>query len=260
MNLMIIDVETGGLEADAHPMVELGAALFNVEHRALLWAYSTLLHDDRPNEAVHINGITDEARLEMARVHGALTSGGSDPLSPLWSLVVGTPITAFAAHVAGFDRAFLERHNGSDQGSDSPVAVKGRDGKPIPWICTEQDITWPKLKERRPCRHLAHLCLDHGIPVGTQHRALADVLMIVELFRQVDDLEEQVAQALKPRAVFQGQQRFEDNELAKQAGFRWDGSGDECGRAKTWWKVLPFDTPQAPTDERPFPIKLLKPL
>ena len=56
MNLMILDAETGGLDADAHPMVELGAALFNVEHRALLWAYSTLLHDDRPNEAVHING------------------------------------------------------------------------------------------------------------------------------------------------------------------------------------------------------------
>jgi DNA polymerase-3 subunit epsilon len=231
MNLMILDVETGG-----------------VENRGLLWAFSTLI-PGTSNEAAHINGISPELLASMCAVAEDL---GTGLLEPFLDVLRQTPVAALVAHVAKFDQGFVEAF------FEEPLS--DNDGVAIPWVCTEQDITWPKMKDRRPCRHLAHLCLDHGIPVGTQHRALADVMMIVELLKQVDDLEDQVARALKPRAVFQGQQRFEDNELAKQHGFRWDASGEECGRAKSWWKVLPFDTPQAPTDERPFPIKLLKPL
>ena len=78
MNVMILDVETGGLEAGEDPMVEFGCALFDVENRGLLWAFSTLI-PGTSNKAAHVNGISTELLGSMCVVAGDMGTGLLEP-------------------------------------------------------------------------------------------------------------------------------------------------------------------------------------
>jgi DNA polymerase III epsilon subunit-like protein len=236
MLLLVIDTETTGVERAADHLIEWAAALYSVEERAILWAHSAIVPstDTNPPDAALVNHITD-AMLVVPWTE-------RESLLPLVGVAgeTGVPLTAIAAHNAEFDRAFVER----------AMFPFHRHGKPIPWIDTRSDITYPRA---RGSQHLSHICADHGIPAVQAHRALSDVLMLCELLGKVDDLEAQIAQALLPRALFESLQPFEENHLAKAHGFGY--SVPPGYKKKMWWRKLPADTECEPTAERPFELR-----
>ena len=194
---------------------------------------------------IHINNITQEmmqATIEVYDQHPVFAEADG-ALAPILQLCDSGAVDICAAHNRDFDQAFI------DAMAENPPLLRGRDRMPLPWICTYEGIHFPQQKSKGALRYLA---VDHGIPLGSQkHRALADVQLVCELLALVDDLDEQIVQALKPTAMFQALVSYDDRDLAKKAGFRWNSE------ARRWQKKLPADTAIEPTQKRPFPVRVV---
>jgi DNA polymerase-3 subunit epsilon len=241
MRILVLDVETTGLKAGRDALLEVGAAVFASEVKAMIWAYSTLLPIQVENPAVHINNITQDVMKAGVDLYAwkPAFADVDGPLAPILQLCDSGAVDICAAHNKDFDQGFI------DALAENPPLLRNQDRIAIPWFCTE-DITYPKQQRSKALRYLA---VDHGIPVGSQlHRALADVLLTCELLAQVEDLDVQIVEASKPRALFHALVSYDDRELAKKAGFRWNKT------AKRWEKKLPHDTPLEPTGKRTFRI------
>lgn len=234
--LLILDTETSGLE-ETDALLEWAAALYHVGERSILWSHSAIVPSVDTNPIPEINGISN-LLLAAARTHWSCR----ESLLPLVTIAgeSGVELTAILAHNAEFDRRFLE----------SAMFPLHRAGVPIPWLDTQSDIVYPHA---RGSQHLSHLCADHGLVAVQQHRALSDVMMLCALLSLVDDLEEQVATALLPSALFEALVSFDDRELAKNAGFGWSMPPGE--RKKMWWRKLPEETSTERCEGRPFEMR-----
>jgi hypothetical protein len=84
--------------------------------------------------------------------------------------------------------------------------------------------------------NLITTALNHGIGVTKAHRALSDCQLIAELFDRTEDLqglfERAIARANEPRYLVIAQVSFDQQDLAKSAGFYWQPDG------KLWVKEL----------------------
>ena len=90
------------------------------------------------------------------------------------------------------------------------------------WICSMDDITWPadrQLKSRPSVRDLA---LAYGVPVWNAHRALTDCIYLAEVFKRCSELEQLLVRALEPKVLLRAEISYEERQLAKNAGFRWN--------------------------------------
>lgn len=249
MRILVLDVETTGLKKGRDALLEVGAAVFDSEVKAMIWAYSTLLPIQVENQAVHINNITQDMMKSIIDLYAwkPAFADVDGPLAPILQLCDSGAVDVCAAHNREFDQGFI------DALAENPPLLRNQDRTPIPWFNTI-DINYPKQKSKSALRYLA---VDHGIPVGSQlHRALSDVLLTCELLAQVENLDVEIVEALKPRTVFEALVAYEDRELAKKAGFRWNANGASHTKRKPgrWEKKLPHDTPTEPTDKRPFRI------
>ena len=196
-NLLILDTETSGLDSQTDSCIEVGAVLFNVGNRAVLTQISFLLPvDDNPAES--INKIPPEiTRLKQPFREAIKYFNDLLDISD-----------AMLAHNAAFDKQWFGK------------GLLPRINKP--WICSMEDIFWPKnlnIKSRPSVRDLA---LAYEVPVWGAHRALTDCLYIVEVLRRCENLDELLIQALQPRQLMIAQVSYENRHLAKNAGFRWN--------------------------------------
>lgn len=197
--VLLLDTETTGTDEGA-ACVEVAVALFSVPHATVLRSFSSLISHPT-NEAEAINGISVDVLAEA-------------PLSAaVWALVnaLAREAEAIVSHGAEFDRRFVPEH-----------VAPG-----LPWICTLEDVLWPRA--RRPGESLVALALAHGLGVGSAHRAMADVDLLARLLGRVKELGGDVggmlARGLRPKARFAvADRRFDParNELAKAHGFAWD--------------------------------------
>lgn len=230
MYLLVLDTETTGIpEDDPTPvMIELAAALYSVERKTTLWQFGTILNAAEENPVEHINGIS------AGDLADAPTS-----LEPLRIMIDNSPAAAaVVAHNAEFDQGFVmaSPHKG--------IFSSYR------WVCSCWDFEYDKC---RGSRHLSHLLTDHGLPGHTQrHRALADVLDLCDLLSCLNNLEEQVQDALKPQGLWQSLQPFAKNKEAKDRGFGWKAE------VKQWQRKMPLDF-KVPEDW-PFRVRLIKAL
>lgn len=197
-NVLLLDVETTGLDPATDQVIEVGAILYSLEHATSLISYSTLVHAET-NAAEHINRIP---------VNALVTKGVAPNLA--WGMIgnLAEWSDAILAHYAEFERSF----------SPPPLlTVK-------PWICTKSDIRWPK--EHRPEMSLIPLTLAHDLGVVTAHRALADCDMLARLLTRCHELGHDVTamleRGLRPKVTLIANVSYDDRELAKQAGFRWN--------------------------------------
>lgn len=198
-NLIIIDLETTGLEEDA-TAIEVAVSLFSVPHRAVIRSFSSLILGDS-NPAEGINGIP-----------AALLAEGTKA-EDVWRGIakMGARADAVCAHNAAFDSRFV------------PASVF--DSKP--WICSCEDLLWPRAE--RIGMGLVPLALAHGLGVASAHRASVDVDILSRLLSRVAemgvDLQEFLARGLRPKALFTlADTRFDAarNETAGNLGFRWN--------------------------------------
>ena len=196
-NILVLDTETTGLDFQNDYCLEVGAILFNVGKRSVLSQVSFLLPVSE-NPAESINKIPADITRIIQPYREALE---------YLKTLIGTA-DAMLAHNAAFDREWF--------GKGSLPEVKK------PWICSMDDISWPKqlnIKNRPSVRDLA---LAYEVPVWSAHRALTDCIYLIEVLRRCDDLEELLLHALEPRKLMRAKVSYEQRHLAKNAGFRWN--------------------------------------
>ena len=127
--LLLVDVETTGLEPPRAELCEIGAVLFSTAHRAVIQQLSFLL-PVTVNDAEAINGIDPSLTLQSAPT--------AEPRALFFSLVAQAD--ALVAHNAAFDRPWIEGF----------FALNGQPAPTTPWICTCEDIDWPGVRPN-PC-------------------------------------------------------------------------------------------------------------
>jgi len=214
--LLIVDVETTGLEPGDASLVEVGAVLFDVGQRAVLSQVSTLLPVDE-NPVERINGIraaTTQAMPDVVR----------DQALALVQALAGHA-DAYVAHNAAFDSKWL------------PELTER------PWICTMEDVRWPKARKGHPS--VMSLALDYGVPVWAAHRALTDCTYLAQVMEREPELEVLLRAALEPRGYYVALVPYEKRQLCKDAGFVWDRQVPKAWSKKlsaTEAEALPFPT------------------
>lgn len=167
MNLLLIDTETTGLDPKNCTVIEVGAMLYNVEHKKMLQCFSTLLPCES-NPVEHINNI--KAELTQCRM------GIHSPLMLLKDMAKNADF--IMAHNAQFDKRFLKTIPELDEQFWEKY-----------WICTKNDFNWPS----RPSRlRLQDICESFGIPYTNAHRALADCLLLAKCLTKVEDLTQRI--------------------------------------------------------------------
>jgi DNA polymerase-3 subunit epsilon len=208
---LILDTETTSLEPPPKgAAIEVAVTLFDLTHAQPVESFASLIRCDR-NEAVRVNGIP----IEMLK--------SASPSAIVWGHVkaIAERAQVVVAHNAEFDRQFTP-----DLG--------------IPWVCSEGDIQWPHQARGGS---LVNLALSLGLGVASAHRAMADVDTLARIFTRLvergHDLSELVRHAMRPKALFYALVSFEEKELAKECGFRWDGS------EKVWFKRMAVDDVKA---------------
>jgi DNA polymerase-3 subunit epsilon len=132
---------------------------------------------------------------------------------------------------------YIVAHNGN--AFDKPLLLKEceRHGVLLPrkhWIDTMTDIPYPESIKTRSLKHLA---AEHGFLNPFAHRALFDVMTILNVMSRYD-FSKIVERSMSPRVTVRAitMKPWEDdgmsNAVAKELGFRFDG-----GR-KMWLKTV----------------------
>jgi len=220
VDLLLIDVETTGVDPSKDRVIEVAAAFFNLERAMVVEQHSWLVRAEE-NAAEEVNGIP----AEILRTHPRVRDEASiDRVVAPWALAAD----AVAAHNAAFDRRFFS------------AEIRCR-----PWICTMDDVAWPRGSATKG---LDRIAVAHGVPVVAAHRAMTDVDLLARLLERVAELGHNLVEmmqlALQPKARFIVKERAfseERNELAKKAGFTFDRP------TKTWGRFMrPADTVDLP--------------
>lgn len=221
-NLLIVDVETTGLDRERDRVIELGCILWSVEHRTSIEVYSRLL-DAPENPAEAVNGIPGGLLATLKR-------------EPVFDGFIEMALDAdvIVAHQADFDRAFVMRALGGIPEREWPMAVVA------PWICTREDMSWPRTGAGES---LIATALAHGVTVVSAHRAINDCQLLARLFEAVPDIDVRLEAALQhaklPKGRLVSTAPYEDRELVKSFGFKWDPA------RKEWWRVMALDDAKA---------------
>ena len=218
--LLIIDTETTGLDPEHDHCVEVGAILFDVRSQSVLHQLSFLL-PVQSNAAEPINHIP--ASVSRCR------QPWRQSLDLFVELVAAADV--LVAHNAAFDRQWFGC-------GELPEIAK-------PWLCTMEDIRWPRDRQLKPRPSVRDLALAYGIPVWAAHRALTDCIYLAEVLARCDDLDTLLDRGLEPRQWMRANVSYADRSLAKEAGFRWNdpvkGSWTRRLSAREA-EELPFDT------------------
>lgn len=212
--LGIIDFETTSLDPSTGHVIEAAFGLYDLEHASLVNITSRLVQ--APPEEV----------ARTRKVHGIPTDLPGFYGVPFESLVSeiriwSDHIDAMSAYNASFDRSWIPSSATYER----------------PWVCLCNDIEWPRESSGKSLLAVAHA---HGVQVGSLHRAANDVLLCADLLTRAHelgaDLVDLVQRGLRPKVRYRAVVSYDTNQLAKDAGFRWDPAG------KMWWKdIVPED-------------------
>ena len=163
MRWVVVDVETGGLDAERDPLLAIGAVAIEHGHIGLDASLEVGLAQARS---------TDAANILIHGISGSEQRAGSSPQAALldWlEFARGTPRVAFHA---AFDQAVLQRDERARLGL-SPKA---------PWFdaAVVAPLLFPEAAPR--CRQLDDWLAHFGIAVYARHGALADAYATAELW------------------------------------------------------------------------------
>ncbi len=214
MLLLGLDFETTGLDFERDRIVEMGVVLWDTDLQMPMRLANLLLREDgdppmSPELEAKI-GITNAMLLE----HG-------QPRRKMLAVLDAMPtFVAFVAHNGNrFDRPMLK----------AELARHGRDEIDALWIDTSTDVDYPP--EKSDTRKLVYLAALHGFLNPFAHRALFDVLTMLFVLKDYP-IEDVLFNARQPTVELVAQVSFANNQLAKDAGYRWEGD------RKVWRKEV----------------------
>lgn len=205
MNVLIIDLETTGLNPSTDVVIEVGAILYSISFLDVLAQFSSILPAGS-NPAYAVNGISPDLleanRVNQGRWHRLVES-------TLGELCHHTDVVV--AYNADFEKRWIDQ---------PPLSVLSKyplaDAMAMPW-----------QKARKTGCSLVQLALDYHLPILSAHRALADCDLVARLFSAVGDSEEimnMLRVALEEPVIAVADVSYSDKDLAKKAGFRWNQS------------------------------------
>ncbi|MCB0341629.1 MAG: 3'-5' exonuclease [Pseudobdellovibrionaceae bacterium] len=227
MLILGLDFETTGLDATENRVIEIGAVVWDTDRRRPVQLFSELIkpepHIQLPPEITEVTGITQE---DIDR----FGEDGVAAFSRLQDLV--SQCDYVVAHNVSFDRSFYE----NELMRCGFVADPSK-----PWIDTLYDLPF---SNRVSSRKLTHVAADYGVFNPYSHRALFDVITMLQLLSQFD-FDEVLVRQKSPNVEVVSHVTYDEREEAKKMGFRWD-----AGR-RIWVKsmkacdanpgVFPFD-------------------
>lgn len=215
MKILIYDVETTGLDPKKDSIIEVAAVILDLKNKIISSQRSGLIYAKTNPEAEKITGITQE-----------MLDGVKNNHCDIFSFIhfMANSSDCVVAHNASFDKNFTEEKN---------QIFKRKDGKILEWVCSCYELNYDLQLENKKLTTIANaLNLDSA----GAHRAMADVMMLANIFLKIDNIEEQIkkilSDRLKPAYKIISLAPFEKKEDVKRAGFRWDGT------LKLWWKSV----------------------
>lgn len=225
MLLLICDVETTGLE-NSDTTVELAWVVYDTETKQTLTSNSFMYpHEEIPTEKLI------KITPELSKVFG---KDAIDLNMKILEIHLNK-CDAIVAHNAKFDKRFVEKL------PDCPTVLTK------PWVCSYEDLDFGTKATK-----LTYMCTDFGVPVSGAHRAINDVLMLAQLLSKLPNLEEQVTSILtKKKFTVQAVVSFNDKELAKEAGFKWEAD------RKAWVKSVRAENKEAINGMFNFTVRIL---
>jgi DNA polymerase-3 subunit epsilon len=213
---LVVDVETTGLDAARHEIIELAMVPFTYGLDGQIYAVGEPFHGLRqPAEPIsaEITSITG--------ITGNMVAGHSIDPAAVGSFAAGAALVV--AHNATFDRRFLERFC-------ETFATKA-------WACSMSQVDW--AGEGHEGTKLAYLAAGAGF-FYDRHRATNDCLAAVALLGAPLPRSGKFALAqLLERArqptwrVWAENSPFDLKDILKARGYRWNGEG--TGSPRAWY-------------------------
>jgi len=234
-HLLIVDLETTGLNPKVDGVLEWGAILYSIPYQTVVHQCS-MLFDEEENPQTHLNHIPAGIVSQMTRTEDILDAFGK--------MLTGMMYEAdyVVAHNAKFDRQWFDT---------TGIVLANEQKQPLPWLCTMSDFVFPKQSRSR--LSLVNLCLDHRISVWSAHRALTDCQLIAALFDRMESpevLQQMVVEAAeradRPKYLYRAMVSFQERQKAKDAGFHWDKERKMwlCELSEVDIQTLPFQVVQ----------------
>lgn len=219
---LVVDVETTGLDARQHEIIELAMTPFSYGLDGTIFTVGESfqgLQQPRvpiPEEISAITGITN-----------SMVAGQAIDMAKMASVI--TPTSLIIAHNAAFDRRFLERL--------SPLFIAK------PWACSLVQIDW--AAEGYEGTKLAYLAQAAGF-FYERHRAVHDCLATIELLAaplprsRVSGLSRLLDAARLPSVrIWADNSPFETKDALKARGYRWNS--EQGSQPRAWY----IDVPEA---------------
>ena len=198
MNILLVDVESTGLDPTKDRAIEIAGVLYSVEHRCIIQQASTVANlGDTAYGAGDVHGIPEHV-LTTPNVHWGAAGYIVD-----WFRFWDSEAAYVMAHNAKFDKAFFNQ-------GDLLTQSTWLDSQHLPHTHYK---TQPSLVE---------LCLHYGVPVVSAHRALDDCRLLAELLGKLPDLEGAISYAAEPRITVKALIDYGRRQEAKDSGFTWD--------------------------------------
>ena len=234
--LLIVDTETTGLDPKQHQLIEVAGVLFDTAIGAVVECRSALVEAD-DNPAVHINQIPPML----------LSKGWALPRNEAVQCIV--ELYELAKQVEPTDTHYIVAHNAAFDRKWLPELAEA------PWLCTLKDVDWGRLPGGRG--PLASLALAYGVGVVRAHRALEDCLTLAAIFERIYELEgggldRWITEAISPKVELIAKVSYDDRQLAKDAGFTWDGT------RKVWCRDVRAVAVESFVARLPFDVRVPK--
>lgn len=237
MLIVGFDTETTGLNVQEDHIIEVGAVLWDTERKAPLYMMSSLIkgpHIPKLDAKItELTGITDSDLEKFGHEPGLVLGGLNQVFSRAEAIV---------AHNGNlFDRPMYEnnckRH-----------ALKAVDK---PWIDTSCDVDYPP---HITTRRLSHLAADHAFLNPFAHRALFDVMTMLNVMSRYD-FKQVLEWSRSPTVEIKADSTFQQKELVKKQNYRWDNE------RKIWHKSIKsfqLDDAHRAAKEQGFGVTVLK--
>jgi DNA polymerase-3 subunit epsilon len=227
VRILGIDVETTGLDTGKDRVIEIGAVVYDTEHKLPLELFSSFVIPGDPAEFKLPPEITELTGIQQD-----------------WVVAYGKSFEQAATYlekllIQRHDVDYVMAHNGENFDRPIILAELARANlmdhslTRLPWIDSRTDLPHKREPESRRLKHLA---LDHGFINPFEHRAVFDVLTMLRVAGHYD-WDEIVELSNVPWVTVRALVNYDDREKAKRLRYSWEKIGTRT-YPKLWVKKI----------------------